>query len=48
MTSMISKYKHVRITWQDICTAEEAWTHESEILAHDVATCTDTGCTSTS
>ena len=43
MTSMISKYKHVRITWQDICTAEEAWTHEDEILQHDVATCTDTG-----
>jgi hypothetical protein len=43
MTSMISRYKHVRITWQDICTAEEAWTHEDEILQHDVATCTDTG-----
>ena len=43
MTSMISKYKHVKITWYDICGCDEAWTHEDEILNHDVAECTDTG-----
>ena len=43
MTSMISKYKHVKITWYDICGSDEAWTHESDILNHDVAECTDTG-----
>ena len=43
MTSMISKYKRVKITWFDICSNDEAWTHQSEILKHDVATCTDTG-----
>ena len=43
MTSMISKYKHVRISWYDICSNDEAWTHEDEILNHDVALCEDTG-----
>ena len=43
MTSMISKYKRVKITWFDICSSDEAWTHQSEILDHNVATCTDVG-----
>ena len=43
MTSMISKFKQVKITWVDICQCDEAWTPESEILDHDVAVCTDVG-----
>lgn len=37
------KYPHVRITWHDICSSEEAWISEDQILEHDVAVCTDTG-----
>ena len=43
MTSMISKYKRVKITWFDITSSEEAWTHESEIKNFKPAICEDTG-----
>ena len=43
MTSTISKFKQVKITWVDPCQCDEAWTPESEILDHDVAVCTDVG-----
>ena len=43
MTSMISKYKHVKITWYDITSSEESWTHESEIKSFKPAICEDTG-----
>tara|TARA_R100000700_G_C3146633_1_gene126689 strand:- start:79 stop:342 length:264 start_codon:yes stop_codon:yes gene_type:complete len=36
-------YKHVRLTWWDICQSEEAWIHEDDVLKHDIAICTDTG-----
>ena len=43
MTSTISKFKQVKITWVDPCQCDEAWTPESEILDHDVAVCSDVG-----
>ena len=43
MTSTISKFKQVKITWVDICQCDEAWTPEKEILDHDVAECEDVG-----
>ena len=33
------KYKRVKI----ICTSDEAWTSEDDILNHDIATCSDVG-----
>ena len=43
MTSTISKFKQVKITWVDPCQCDESWTPESEILNHDVAECEDVG-----
>ena len=43
MTSTISKFKQVKITWVDPCQCDEAWTPEKEILDHDVAECEDVG-----
>lgn len=37
------KYKRVKIVWWDICSSDEAWIGEDDILTHDVATCSDVG-----
>ena len=37
------KYKRVKIVWWDICSSDEAWTSEDDILNHDIATCSDVG-----
>ena len=37
------KYKRVKIIWWDICSSDEAWISEDDILNHDIATCSDVG-----
>ena len=37
------KYKRVKIIWWDICSSDEAWILEDDILNHDIATCSDVG-----